>query len=434
MEKIKKVLSVILISVMVVSTIQSSVVFAADEVVEKNIEGKNEVLDINENELNLEKNAEGEVNGNINLDSLERAADVTPPVIDMNSISINKKEVSSGEQVKVSFKATDSQSEVTSAYVNYITPIRNTSEYISLKYNSNTDAFEGTMTIGELEEEGLWKVYYIEAYDMVGNAAKIYDLRYEYGLGIKQDLSNLDFTVQADENTTKPIGGVEVVTKNEFWSDKTINGDLYIGPEAVLTVSGNVTVTGNVYVLGALKTYGGLTINGTLYGTNMAWGSSSTLYNGSIVVGGSNYIYSINISNYPVEDIPIRVDSSILLPNGRVDIQGATINIADMYIENQKVDLDYKGRFDLKNINVANKNKVKVEFVTVFGNKITKEFTVFEKEDVNKDGEVDIIDLAKVANEYNKNNDDKNWNSNYDFNKDNIIDIFDLVICSKRIK
>ncbi|WP_368245046.1 hypothetical protein, partial [Clostridium tertium] len=126
MEKIKKVLSVILISVMVVSTIQSSVVFAADEVVEKNIEGKNEVLDINENELNLEKNAEGEVNGNINLDSLERAADVTPPVIDMNSISINKKEVSSGEQVKVSFKATDSQSEVTSAYVNYITPIRNT--------------------------------------------------------------------------------------------------------------------------------------------------------------------------------------------------------------------------------------------------------------------------------------------------------------------
>ena len=141
----------------------------------------------------------------------------------------------------------------------------------------------------------------------------------------------------------------------------------------------------------------------------------------------------MNMSNYPVQDIPIRIDSSILLSNGRVDIQGATINVADMYIENQKVDLDYKGRFDLKDIYIENKNKVKVEFITVFGNKITKEFTAFEKEDVNEDGKIDIIDLAKVANEYNRNNNDNNWSSNCDFNKDNIIDIFDLVICSKRI-
>ena len=58
---------------------------------------------------------------------------------------------------------------------------------------------------------------------------------------------------------------------------------------------------------------------------------------------------------------------------------------------------------------------------------------MFESEDVNNDGKIDIIDLAQVASEYNKNNYDTNWKSNYDFNKDNIIDVFDLIICSKRI-
>ena len=242
-----------------------------------------------------------------------------------------------------------------------------------------------------------------------------------------------DFNVQADENTTEPIDGVEIVTKNEYWSNKIINGDLYIGPEAILTVNGDVTITGNVYVLGALKTYGGLSINGTLYGTSMVWGNSSTLYKGSIVISGSNSIFSIQMSNYPVENIPIRIDNDLIVSNGVVDIKGATINVVDMYIENQKVELDYKGRFDLKNIYIGNENKVKIEFITVFGNKITKEFNVFEKEDVNKDGKVDIIDLAKVANEYNKNNLSQDWNSNFDINKDNIIDIFDLVFISKRI-
>ena len=198
-------------------------------------------------------------------------------------------------------------------------------------------------------------------------------------------------------------------------------------------MSDNVTIAGNVYVLGALKTYGGLTINGILYECNITCGGNSTLYNGSIVMSGSNYISSMNMLNYLVEDLPIRIDSSILLQNGRVDIKGATINVVDMYIENQKLDLDYKGRFNLKNIYIENKNKVKVEFITVFGNEITKEFNVFEKEDVNKAGKADIIDLAKVANEYNRSNYDTNWNSDFDINKDNIIDLFDLVLISKRI-
>ena len=54
--------------------------------------------------------------------------------------------------------------------------------------------------------------------------------------------------------------------------------------------------------------------------------------------------------------------------------------------------------------------------------------------DVNKDGKVDIEDLAKVALKYNKSpEDDVEWNPDLDINKDNIIDIFDITLVSKEI-
>lgn len=53
--------------------------------------------------------------------------------------------------------------------------------------------------------------------------------------------------------------------------------------------------------------------------------------------------------------------------------------------------------------------------------------------DINKDGEVNIMDLASIAQNYNARKADVNWNPIFDFNKDGIVDIFDLVICSKKI-
>lgn len=53
--------------------------------------------------------------------------------------------------------------------------------------------------------------------------------------------------------------------------------------------------------------------------------------------------------------------------------------------------------------------------------------------DINKNGKVDILDLAAVAKNYNVKNTDVNWASSLDFNKDGKIDIFDLVFCSKKI-
>ena len=53
--------------------------------------------------------------------------------------------------------------------------------------------------------------------------------------------------------------------------------------------------------------------------------------------------------------------------------------------------------------------------------------------DTNLDGTVNIIDLANVAKNYNIKKSDTNWQKKYDYNDDDIIDLYDLVKISKKI-
>ncbi|MGG7177775.1 dockerin type I domain-containing protein [Clostridium paraputrificum] len=55
------------------------------------------------------------------------------------------------------------------------------------------------------------------------------------------------------------------------------------------------------------------------------------------------------------------------------------------------------------------------------------------KEDVNCDGKVDLKDLAEITQRYNITNKDSNWDNKCDINKDLIIDIYDIVLISKKI-
>ena len=107
MKKIKKVLSVILILTVLFSTIQSSLVFANDEVAEV----KNEVKD---------EEATKEI---VNFNATGITADIEAPVLDVSSLAISKNEVKPGESVRVSLKATDDMSGIRSITIYYETPI-----------------------------------------------------------------------------------------------------------------------------------------------------------------------------------------------------------------------------------------------------------------------------------------------------------------------
>lgn len=54
-------------------------------------------------------------------------------------------------------------------------------------------------------------------------------------------------------------------------------------------------------------------------------------------------------------------------------------------------------------------------------------------EDVNEDGEVNILDLSLVGKAYNLINNDDGYNLRYDINKDNIVDLYDIVRASKKL-
>lgn len=55
-------------------------------------------------------------------------------------------------------------------------------------------------------------------------------------------------------------------------------------------------------------------------------------------------------------------------------------------------------------------------------------------EDVNKDALVDIQDISEIALRYNKKKDESSFINRLDLNEDGVIDIFDIVICSKKLK
>ena len=54
-------------------------------------------------------------------------------------------------------------------------------------------------------------------------------------------------------------------------------------------------------------------------------------------------------------------------------------------------------------------------------------------EDVNNDGQIDILDISCVATKYNVNSSDSEYSEELDINRDGIIDIYDIIILAKKI-
>lgn len=98
--------------------------------------------------------------------------------------------------------------------------------------------------------------------------------------------------------------------------------------------------------------------------------------------------------------------------------------------------------FDSNSYNVSKKANVEVENnkisytlpkASVYHLVLTKTSEEKAKEDVNKDGNIDLLDLTLVANKYRSKLGEENFNSEYDINGDNVIDITDIVMVAKEI-
>ncbi|MCM3194133.1 Ig-like domain-containing protein [Priestia megaterium] len=286
-----------------------------------------------------------------------------------NEIKVDNSKVEVDNYNRITVKATD-DTLVKSVTVNYIKPNSKKTEAIVLDKGSDQETFFKEWYVSSNAEVGEWKVASIEIVDLNGNKTNV-----------TTNIQDGNFTI------LKPIKPLDnyVVTSNEVWSNQVIDHDVYIGPNAILTINGNVRINGNIYVLGMLKGYGGLSVNGTIYAKNFTSGYSNSLYRGYVVLSGSNSISGLSISNQPLQDIPLTVyNTPLKAVNGKVDVEGVTVPVVDVYLNDRPLGLNSNGTFRLNGYNVENQKQLTFKFIDVFGNTTTKTYKVYGAVPVSK--------------------------------------------------
>lgn len=67
------------------------------------------------------------------------------------------------------------------------------------------------------------------------------------------------------------------------------------------------------------------------------------------------------------------------------------------------------------------------------GENTIKEETIYEKEDFNRDGKIDLLDLSLISSHYNEKSTSATYEEYMDLNKDGTINIIDIVMVAKKI-
>ena len=312
-------------------------------------------------------------------------ADITAPIVDVSTLKVSQKTATAGDTLKVSVKVTD-ETEINSVRISYRRPKTNNNTLVLLDYNATTGYYDGDIKIEENSEDGLWKIDYIYVSDKFYNSRQINNTNVS-SYGENTDLSIADFEVIEDNryNTISPLENVTVYTSNTTVSNKTINGDVYIGPEAVVTLS-NVTVTGNIYVLGGLRAS---SINAvSLYARYMSFSYITSYRHGEVSISGSNSFTGTTsfASNYCPE-VPFRIDEAIN-KDGKLYIKGATAQIADMYILGTKININNNGRFVLEGIDVQDAEYITIQWVMYDGSKQERKVVLSDE-----NGNIPLIDI-----------------------------------------
>ena len=111
---------------------------------------------------------------------------------------------------------------------------------------------------------------------------------------------------------------------------------------------------------------------------------------------------------------------------GGVKIEEVTRTIADG-------NGNFKVTIPMQDVNTS----LGIKAIDKFGN--VSEYTNIivkniNREDVNYDGVIDIIDIALIGRRYNSMIGDKEWDSDLDVNEDDIVDIFDIIMVSKKME
>jgi LPXTG-motif cell wall-anchored protein len=332
-----------------------------------------------------------DINSTLSFSLNNTTGDSNSPTLE--TVKIGSDEVSVGDTITVEARISDDISGVNNAAVSFTSPSQQRNQYIPLTENKKTGFWEGKYVVQEYDETGKWNLWYLFVEDKVGNEQFYYqddiDSNFVFFVtskehGSSEKIDNHPKEKNSSESSTTVDSGDEkisesenngglpyqIVSSNETWSNKVIDNDVFIGPEAILSISDNVTVNGDIYVYGSLRSFGGLTINGTLHAQQVNFGTGGSLTQGSAHIGGSNSISSMQVSNQAY-NVPLDVNYEIQEQNNNLIIQGKTLPFLNVYIDGEQAEVMDNGTFS-KQLSAYN-NIVPVRIIDVFGNDITRD-------------------------------------------------------------
>lgn len=158
--------------------------------------------------------------------------DSTPPVLE--SVEISPKEVNVGDTITIKAKISDDLSGVNFANVSFKSPSEERTQGIILSENADTGYWEGSYVVQDYDESGEWELWYIAVNDNAGNSKSYLSNEIETNINFIINKSNDDSSGEEDgsDNDGNEELPYHIVTSNETWSNKVINNDVFIGPEA----------------------------------------------------------------------------------------------------------------------------------------------------------------------------------------------------------
>lgn len=306
--------------------------------------------------------------------------DVTAPKIAYNDYSISKNKLTKDDMLTIKIKVTDDVIGVRGVKIFY--NIGDKTKAFELEYNDESGYFEALIKSNDITP-GDYKFYFINVVDYASNST---DYRNEFiEDGNTFDFSSLEFSYIDQEHPIPPVENCRVFTKNEFLINETIEGDIYVGPNAVVRLSG-CTINGNVYVLGCLYLNSYKTDNLNINCAEVMWSGSSNIQ-GTVNISGHNvstgnvsYTIRSSVSDgklcYSVlDEVPVRFTEELSSYDGILSFKGATLDIADMYINNEKIKLE-NNRFVIDNLDVGDNDYLEIVFKTELNQTLKQKYKI----------------------------------------------------------
>lgn len=139
-------------------------------------------------------------------------------------------------------------------------------------------------------------------------------------------------------------------------------------------------------------------------------------------IGSKGALKVVNTSTTTTSYLTLQDNTGSNVSNDVYGLDGKIL-IQNKYINNNVVDISYKTKSIVKRKSGTNN----IIFGVPYNE--TSFVKVYEVEDINEDGAMNILDLSKMATKYNK----VNSLDIYDLNQDKVVDLFDLVKIAKLI-